>query len=634
MQAKSNPKRIRLAVLFAATLAIVGAFALAARLALADDGDTPTDGKTPIHVNLHGGEAMLTVRNVVSSSDNTTEFDFTVKVGDDGSDVTYKIGDGEEQPGKTPLNVKLKGGQTLTVSNIMLGDQGTDYEVKEAGVAGWATKVGNEEKNSAAGTLTRDELTADVEFTNTKVEVKTRVSPPTIAPSSAGDVKSIDDNVTVESGLGDGTYTITGSLYCTDDLDKAVAQAEPVEAEAKDGKLEGKLTYKDVKVGNYAGKKLVSFVTVQKKGSEISYSHNDLDDDAQTVTIDALPPATTGTLTISKAISTPTTDKAIENAQADVDKATEDADKEIAQSWLDKLTDHRDGNTDEKVTGAKDKEFEFTVKLTDAEGNGLDGEFSYTGSKEGKIKNGGTVKLKHGESITVADLPAGAKYEVEESDATNWACDQEKNTVSGYVKGGEDSKAAFTNTGKGAFSISKTIKAAKGYELTDELKDTEFTFTVNFYDKQSIYTSDSMKSQSRKDVEGEFSYTGSKEGKLKSGDTVTLKGGEKITVEVDPGVYVRVSESAKTDWTQSAKNLAGAIYDGKTITANFTNTYDPAAYDTGNGSGSSSSVRSSTTGTTTRAATANTADPAGIAPVATMAVGAAFAAAGAVRRRK
>ena len=473
MQAKSNPKRRRLVALFATILAIVGAFVLAAKPALAEDV-----------------QGTLTITNTVTPSGDTTEFNFTVKVGTDGSAVTYKIDGGTEQSGTTPLSVKLKGGQTLTVSNILISQQGTgvEYEVSEAQVSGWTTKVGDEEKSNVTGTLIASAPAASITFTNTKINVTTKVDKQSITPKSATETAEINDIVTVASGLTAGQkYTVVGTL-----VDKSNKESVPpeatMEAEAnQSGGLEATLTYKNVEVGKYAGKSLVS--TVQ---------HADLDDAAQTVEIAAIP-ATTGTLTIGKTISTPTTDKAVEKAQVDVDKAEDEASKEIAQDWLDDLTNHRDGNADEKVTGAKDKEFEFTVRLTDAADKDLEGEFSYTGSKEGKVKSGDTIKLKHGESIKIADLPAGAKYEVVEADATNWSCDQEKNTVSGDIKGGEEAKAAFVNTGKGTFTISKTIKAADGYELTDELKNTEFTFTVNVYDKKDVST--------RKDVEGEFNYT-------------------------------------------------------------------------------------------------------------------------------
>ena len=51
----------------------------------------------------------------------------------------------------------------------------------------------------------------------------------------------------------------------------------------------------------------------------------------------------------------------------------------------------------------KDKEFAFTITL------GVEG--SYTGSKNGTLKRGDTIFLKHNDSITISDLPIGVIYE-------------------------------------------------------------------------------------------------------------------------------------------------------------------------------------------------------------------------------
>ena len=311
MQAKSNPKRRRLVALFATILAIVGAFVLAAKPALAEDV-----------------QGTLTITNTVTPSGDTTEFNFTVKVGTDGSAVTYKIDGGTEQSGTTPLSVKLKGGQTLTVSNILISQQGTgvEYEVSEAQVSGWTTKVGDEEKSNVTGTLIASAPAASITFTNTKINVTTKVDKQSITPKSATETAEINDIVTVASGLTAGQkYTVVGTL-----VDKSNKESVPpeatMEAEAnQSGGLEATLTYKNVEVGKYAGKSLVSTVQI-KSGDKVIAEHADLDDAAQTVEIAAIP-ATTGTLTIGKTISTPTTDKAVEKAQVDVDTFIIEAEK-------------------------------------------------------------------------------------------------------------------------------------------------------------------------------------------------------------------------------------------------------------------------------------------------------------------
>lgn len=80
---------------------------------------------------------------------------------------------------------------------------------------------------------------------------------------------------------------------------------------------------------------------------------------------------------------------------------------------------------------ATNEEFEFTLKLTDANGSPLYNTYSYQiletvveadgteTEKEvgtGSIKHGGKFKLKNGQSIVVRNLPDGAKYSVQEAE--------------------------------------------------------------------------------------------------------------------------------------------------------------------------------------------------------------------------
>ncbi len=62
--------------------------------------------------------------------------------------------------------------------------------------------------------------------------------------------------------------------------------------------------------------------------------------------------------------------------------------------------------------GDREKKFDFKVVL-----DGAYGTYNYSGSGgNGKIQSGGTVTLAHGQSITIAGLPAGTSYEVSEED--------------------------------------------------------------------------------------------------------------------------------------------------------------------------------------------------------------------------
>ncbi len=95
--------------------------------------------------------------------------------------------------------------------------------------------------------------------------------------------------------------------------------------------------------------------------------------------------------------------------------------------------------------GDKNKEFTFTVTFTDVNGNPLDGEYSYTGSKEGTIKSGEEVRLKDGESITISGLPIGTKYTVVEAEANKDGYTTTSKGESGEISEKEQ-KAEFTNS--------------------------------------------------------------------------------------------------------------------------------------------------------------------------------------------
>ena len=95
--------------------------------------------------------------------------------------------------------------------------------------------------------------------------------------------------------------------------------------------------------------------------------------------------------------------------------------------------------------GDKNKEFTFTVTLTDANGDPLKGEYRYAGSKEGTIKSEGEIKLKDGESVTISGLPIGTKYTVAEAEANKDGYTTTSKGESGEISEKEQ-KAEFTNS--------------------------------------------------------------------------------------------------------------------------------------------------------------------------------------------
>ena len=527
---------------------------------------------------------------------------------------------------------KLKDNQTLSITNINV-DNDNDYTIEEQ-ADGWDTSIkvstGGQEATAAgkksSGTLTKNSASADFLFTNTKSAVTTKVDPATITPKSATETATVTDTVTVASGLtAGGKYAVKGKLV-EKSSSTEVAKAEALVEAGNNGSLSTTLTYENVPVGANAGKSLVSLVTIGVDDVTVA-SHEDLNDADQTVTIGDLTQA--GTLNVTKKVDTShidvaigATDLEIEAAELLVKEATSDSVKAAMQERVDELKEKK-----EKLVKDKDamvaQEFEFVLKLTDAERKELTDGYACTqgDGTAGTIKSGGTFKLKDSQTFVVTGMPAGSKFEVEEKPLDNWKA--EATVKDGDITENVPAIVTFTNTALGTFSISKAIEAANGAQLADAQKNTEFTFTVHFFNTSDVDT--------REEIEGvEYAYSGSKTGTVKNGGTITLKGGEKVIVEGMPvGTYVLVSEAATSGWTRKNMNLGGYIRMGKNVAASYTNVYNGAS------GGTSSNTRGSSTGTgTTRAATAKTADPSSMVPIAMLAAGAACAATGALRRRR
>ena len=127
------------------------------------------------------------------------------------------------------------------------------------------------------------------------------------------------------------------------------------------------------------------------------------------------------------------------------------------------------------------------------------------------------LTLKHGQKVILTNLPAGTIYTVNENDAGESGYTVVKDSFTGVIEKEETAEAAFTNTVlTSGLMISKAVL---GDSLTEANRNTEFTFEVELRDRDgSILT-------------GRYPYTGSKEGTITSGETVTLKDGEWISIQ-------------------------------------------------------------------------------------------------------
>ncbi|QIB69343.1 hypothetical protein Ami103574_08400 [Aminipila butyrica] len=194
--------------------------------------------------------------------------------------------------------------------------------------------------------------------------------------------------------------------------------------------------------------------------------------------------------------------------------------------------------------GDQEKSFDFTLHLTNSAVNVATRPFQYDkydGTDkigDGTIVNGGTVSLKHGETITIADIPAGTAYGVTEKDyrADGYLTTAvgENGTITDETK---SYTASFTNTRDiGQLMISKTVTGNQGD------KNKEFNFTLSLMNTSldvAVKLFDYVKSDSA---------TGNTtNGSIASGGIVTLAHGQTITIaDIPAGTDYTVAEEDYT----------------------------------------------------------------------------------------
>ena len=190
--------------------------------------------------------------------------------------------------------------------------------------------------------------------------------------------------------------------------------------------------------------------------------------------------------------------------------------------------------------GETDREWKFTIELKNADGTALSGDFLYQGgSAEGvtpptggtlTFDNDGkaTIRLKHGQKITIEGIPANATYTVTEDKANDYVTTPD-GTASGEIKANETATAAFTNT-KNVYqrlTVEKTVKGVDG----DKEKAWEFTIELKNADGTSL--------------SGDFLYQGSSaEGVTPpTGGTLTFDSAGKATIRLKHGQKIPLKKS-------------------------------------------------------------------------------------------
>lgn len=226
------------------------------------------------------------------------------------------------------------------------------------------------------------------------------------------------------------------------------------------------------------------------------------------------------------------------------------------------------------------KEFDFIVTFTPPTGvtlassykyikTGVTGEQTITLSDAGDGKMSAVFKLKHNQTITFKGLPVGTTFTVAETGANDYTAaiqyGSSTTATSGKVVADADSPAAVsvTNIRKtGSVELNKTLNAASGTELKDHDRGQLFTFTVNITETNGTT-----------EITGPFSYTitapsasgtdtdeRALSGNISNGQTVQLKGGEKLTISGLPvGAKVRFTETAHAGYQSDKTNNTAEV---------------------------------------------------------------------------
>jgi len=208
-----------------------------------------------------------------------------------------------------------------------------------------------------------------------------------------------------------------------------------------------------------------------------------------------------------------------------------------------------------------DAEFVYTVTFDSTES------YPYTGSAAGTIKSGDKITLKNGESITIANIPVGVKFDVTQDEAENFVTSPSTRKIEGVISA-TPSVAAFSNAYNPPVVTGNLTITNK---VTGENADTslKFSFKVEFDAEGSyelrIYGAGETIPANATGMLGGMSITAAAGSRatvttIKSGDTIQLAHGETAIIYGLPsGTTYKVTETENKAYKLTSTGASGTV---------------------------------------------------------------------------
>ncbi|MCI8402037.1 MAG: fibro-slime domain-containing protein [Lachnospiraceae bacterium] len=206
--------------------------------------------------------------------------------------------------------------------------------------------------------------------------------------------------------------------------------------------------------------------------------------------------------------------------------------------------------------------YQFTLELTDKDGNPLGGNYPYYyygEDKSGVISNYGKLYLHHDESVTIMGLPDGTNYKVTEEEVDPSYVIPPTGEQTGVIKAEGKEEVPFINTKEKIPEILQISKKVEGDNLTEADRRQEFEFMVTLTDAKWNPLRESYVYSYGNDLTAE-------DGKIEGGSgKIKLRDGECVTIRGLPvGAHYTVTESPAHGWNASTPN-GGEIASGEIV---------------------------------------------------------------------